>query len=113
MSETLKPCPFCGVVPNPRHQTPERIARGHMPVIVYCFTEGCPLGNLCDRPFTPDEWNRRTPGPATAKMRLFAKSVVACDQWSPATQEMFAGFLRETDSPTQKVPANRGGEEAS
>ena len=55
MSEPL-PCPFCG-------QVPERMGNG---VIDTACEAGCILYGHC---YTEKDWNRRTPPPATAKLR--------------------------------------------
>ncbi len=65
MSETLKPCPFCGC-----EAAISKKYEGCPGFVVYCT--GCGMGEWLGEGYgesgLADRWNTRTPGPATAAM---------------------------------------------
>ncbi len=80
MSEALKPCPFCG---NPR---PDFFEDENY---VTCNNDEC-LGHM---PF--DQWQFRTPGPATKAMLVYARAALAMGELRTLAAQTAQDFLDE------------------
>ena len=107
MSELL-PCPFCG-------STDIRMCSNYAECRS-CETEG-PVDEGHDPAKVAELWNRRTPGPATAKMLEWVKVYFNPPEKGPfvdmcCAKSVLESFLAEWSAHEQAPASDRGGEDA-
>jgi hypothetical protein len=90
MSETLLPCPFCGGKASLRKDE-------HYPDYKIVRCNGCGVYHFGSH--LANRWNRRTPGPATAKMLNAVKRHLALmKKASKQTQHDYAEQMQTEES---------------